>query len=37
MLLPFFAVGQVVAVAGGERRDGFSWPYQASVAAGGLL
>jgi hypothetical protein len=37
MLAPFFAVGHVVAVASGERRDGFSWPYQASVAAGGLL
>jgi hypothetical protein len=37
MLGPSFAVGHVVAVATGERRDGFSWPYQASVAAGGLL
>ena len=25
------------AVASGERQDGFSWPYQASVAAAGLL
>jgi hypothetical protein len=37
MLVPFFAVGHVMAVARGEPRDGFSWPYQASVAAGGLL
>jgi hypothetical protein len=37
MLTPFFAVGQSIAVASGERRDGFSWPYQASAAAGGLL
>ena len=37
MLVPFFAVGHVIAVASGERRDGFSWPYQASAAAGGLL
>jgi hypothetical protein len=37
MLVPFFAVGHVVAVGRGEPRDGFSWPYQASVAAGGLL
>jgi len=37
MLVPFFAVGHVIAVARGEPRDGFSWPYQTSVAAGGLL
>ena len=37
MLVPFFAVGHVGAIASGERRDGFSWPYQASVAAGGLF
>jgi hypothetical protein len=37
MLVPFFAVGHLIAVASGERRDGFSRPYQASAAAGGLL
>jgi hypothetical protein len=37
MLAPFFAVGDLVARARDERRDGFSWPYQAAVAAGGLL
>jgi hypothetical protein len=37
MLLPFFAVGQGIAVASGARRDGFSWPYGATAAAGGLV
>jgi hypothetical protein len=37
LLAPFFAVGHVVAIASGARRDGFSWPYQGSAAAAGLL
>lgn len=37
MLVPFFAAGQLLALATGARRDGFSWPYQATAAAGGFL
>jgi hypothetical protein len=37
MLAPFFAVGHLLAVATGASRDGFSWPYQAAAAAGGLV
>lgn len=37
LLAPFFAVGQVIAIASGARRDGFSWPYQSAAAAAGLL
>jgi hypothetical protein len=37
LLVPFFAVGHVVAIANGSRRDGFSWPYQGSAVAAGLL
>jgi hypothetical protein len=37
LLAPFFAVGQVIAIASGARRDGFSRPYQGAAAAAGLL
>ena len=37
MLVPFFALGHVIAIASGVRRNGFSWPYQGTAAAGGLL
>jgi hypothetical protein len=37
LLAPFFAVGHAIAIASGARRDGFSWPYQGSAAAAGLL
>src|SRR5262249_13157623 len=34
--LPFFLAGHALAVVAGERRDGFSWPYQAAAVAAGL-
>jgi len=37
LLAPFFAAAQLVAVADGAPRNGFSRPYQGSAAAGGLL
>jgi hypothetical protein len=37
MLTPFFALGHGLAVVGGARRDGFSWPYEATAAAAGLF
>jgi len=37
LLAPFFAAGQVSAIASGSRRDGFSRPYQSWAAAAGLL
>jgi hypothetical protein len=36
MLVPFFVGGDVLAYATGSTRNGFSWPYQAAAAAGGL-
>ena len=37
LLAPFFAAAQLVSVADGAPRNGFSRPYQGSAAAGGLL
>jgi hypothetical protein len=37
LLVPFFAVGHVIAIANGSHRDGFSWPYQGSAMTAGLL
>ncbi len=37
LMLPFFAVGHLVAVLTGEPRTGFSWPYQAADSASGLF
>jgi hypothetical protein len=36
MILPFFVVGHLVAIASGASRNGFSWPYQAAAAAAGF-
>ncbi len=36
MILPFFAVGHLIAIAAGANRNGFSWPYQAAAAAAGF-
>ena len=36
MLVPFFVTADALAYATGATRDGFSWPYQATAAAGGL-
>ncbi len=37
MMLPFFAVGEVVAIASASARDGFSWPYQAAAVASAIV
>src|SRR4051794_18243445 len=37
LIAPFFAVGHVLAIATHQRRDGFSWPYQAAASAAGLV
>jgi hypothetical protein len=37
LIAPFFAVGHVLAIVMNERRDGFSWPYQAAASAAGLV
>jgi hypothetical protein len=37
LMLPFFAVGHLLAILTGARRNGFSWPYQAADSASGLV
>jgi hypothetical protein len=37
LIAPFFAVGHGLAILTGERRDGFSWPYQYAAQAAGLV
>jgi hypothetical protein len=37
LLAPFFAVGYALAVAAHESTGGFSWPFEASVAAAALV
>lgn len=37
LMLPFFAVGDLLAVLAHEPRNGFSWPYQAADSASGLI
>jgi hypothetical protein len=37
LMAPFFAAGDALAAITHERRDGFSWPYQAAAAASGLV
>ena len=37
LIAPFFAIGHVVAIATGESRNGFTWPYQAADNAAALV
>jgi hypothetical protein len=37
LIAPFFALGHALAAVLNERRDGFSWPYQAAASAAGLV
>jgi hypothetical protein len=36
MILPFFGVAEVTALAAGTSTEGFSWPYQVATTAAGL-
>jgi hypothetical protein len=37
MYMPFFFIGHIWAKTGGYPADGFSWPYQISIAYGSVV
>jgi hypothetical protein len=36
MMLPFFGAGDVLAIATGAERNGFTWPYQAAAVVSAM-